>query len=383
MQRRQTVPSSRQQNANQSPLPPVDSSRPSLLSQLLSLLTRVLLTILAYPLSYLPKPKGLNADTSTSDALATKESLNIPSNLGVSYPQALKHCCPDLVEGEMPEFRLLILVIHSPLHPLSRSLISSLESATPESVSSNEMNLLIVSTSTAEGRLLSQKYSSNSYPWTGVISPLDLTSSSSLIRTWSSTTSIRTLYNQGILLGRLKSAPNVSAIDRLCKNVSEQWGRQMQEFTSRRYAEFARRVERRNQDLEFERVRTEDRLRLEARLASERARLLEEEKRENDLKSKIENEAILREEKRSRVPESGGSVRLKFVLPKGQSFTYSFTPETDVSIIRDTIDVKIEDEDWGIRNYELVSRSERKKIGEGKIGEWCQGGVIMIADLDA
>ena len=159
-------------------------------------------------------------------------------------------------------------------------------------------------------------------------------------------------------------------------------------------------------------VRTEDRLRLEARLASERSRLLEEEKRENDLKSKIENEAILREEKRSRVPESGGSVRLKFVLPKGQSFTYSFTPETDVSIIRDTIDVKIEDEDWGIRNYELVSRSERKKvreckeeikaeyltnmkrpiycnslrseqIGEGKIGEWCQGGVIMIADLDA
>jgi hypothetical protein len=143
MQRRQTVPSSRQQNANQSPLPPVDSSRPSLLSQLLSLLTRVLLTVLAYPLSYLPKPKGLNADTSTSDALATKESLNIPSNLGVSYPQALKHCCPDLVEGEMPEFRLLVLVIHSPLHPLSRSLISSLESATPESVSSNEMNLLI------------------------------------------------------------------------------------------------------------------------------------------------------------------------------------------------------------------------------------------------
>ena len=185
-------------------------------------------------------------------------------------------------------------------------------------------------------------------------------------------------------------------------------------------------------------VRTEDRLRLSARLASERSRLLEEEKRENDLKSKIENEAILREQKRSRVPESGGAVRLKFVLPKGQSFTYSFTPETDVSIIRDTIDVKIEDEDWGIRNYELVSRSERKKvresvrrrlkaeyrkgwildlgemgnvcnvmmngrgdllanmddpfivtrerseqIGEGKIGEWCQGGVIMIADLDA
>ena len=291
MQRRQTVPSSRQQNANQSPLPPVDSSRPSLLSQLLSLLTRVLLTVLAYPLSYLPKPKGLNADTSTSDALATKESLNIPSNLGVSYPQALKHCCPDLVEGEMPEFRLLVLVIHSPLHPLSRSLISSLESATPESVSSNEMNLLIgehvifvcvcvcvwcspkailtplnppvppvpVSTSTAEGRLLSQKYSSNSYPWTGVISPLDLTSSSSsLIRTWSSTPSIRTLYNQGILLGRSKSAPTVSAIDRLCKTVSEQWGRQMQEFTSRRYAEFARRVERRNQDLEFERGKLQE-----------------------------------------------------------------------------------------------------------------------------
>ena len=181
----------------------------------------------------------------------------------------------------------------------------------------------------------------------------------------------------------------------------------MQEFTSRRYAEFARRVERRNQDLEFERgklqeymsikgfdggkcfslkslvlfnptplindsnpphviVRTEDRLRLEARLASERSRLLEEEKCENDLKSKIENEALLREEKRSRVPESGGTVRLKFVLPKGQSFTYSFTPETDVSIIRDTIDVKIEDENWGIRNYELVSRSERKKVRECK-----------------
>ena len=116
-----------------------------------------------------------------------------------------------------------------------------------------------VSTSTAEGRLLSQKYSSNSYPWTGVISPLDLTSSSSsLIRTWSSTPSIRTLYNQGILLGRSKSAPTVSAIDRLCKTVSEQWGRQMQEFTSRRYAEFARRVERRNQDLEFERGKLQE-----------------------------------------------------------------------------------------------------------------------------
>ena len=32
----------------------------------------------------------------------------------------------------------------------------------------------------------------------------------------------------------------------------------MQEFTSRRYAEFARRVERRNQDLEFERGKLQE-----------------------------------------------------------------------------------------------------------------------------
>lgn len=193
MQRRpqqERGPSSRptSPNANPTAATPaptaINDARTSIFSQLLSLLTRILLSLLSYPLRYLPKPIGLNSTTSTSDAFSTKQTLNIPSNLGLNYPLSLKKCCPDLVDGEMPEYRLLILIIHSPLHPLSCELITSLKSS-PD-VPSGEFNLLIVSTSTAEGRLLSQKYGCSGYPWTGIVSPLDFGSSGGVVRDWES-----------------------------------------------------------------------------------------------------------------------------------------------------------------------------------------------------
>lgn len=247
-----------------------------------------------------------------------------------------------------------------------------------------------------EATILMDVFRIGKLPWAGVVCAVDLEGPlEGKVRNWGEGRPID-LLRQGSLLSRINGlAPTANGMaTQLTTLINRTFGvhsPSLAAFASRRYENVMGRVLRATQDREFEETARKDRERQERMQREQEEKEREQREKEEKLKASIEKEALMREEKRNRIPPNPragtpGAVAMRFCLPSGAKFTRSFLSSTPVPVVRDFVDIHLLDNSVPIKNYDLNVTYPRKKLqGDGTLEEEGigNGTVVMIIDNDA
>jgi FAS-associated factor 2 len=283
---------------------------------------------------------------------------------------------------------LLLVALHSPLHPKSKPYLRKLSMAI-HNLLSTEAHIKAVgySIQTAQGLHLSHIFSASSYPFVALVQP-PLTSSSN------SSSSAVTKLN---LLLRAEGPALVEYnVDHLASIIQACLTRhqvQVAEMTSRRLQQQEETELRRIQDEEY-------RLSLEADQERER-----EERRRREEALRAEQEALRAEQRqleRYRAAQdllrdsddamaSGGTERptnIRFVLPSGAKLNHKFHAGSPVAVLFAYLFVHFRDHGVPMGRIGLSTSFPKQSLDENDPRTLCEAqltpqAVLMVQDLDA